>query len=160
MPRRALLVLSLLALPGCIFQALSPERQLTDQVHALNDEARWARIDLASERVSPEYRETFLLSHAAWGGDVQIADADLTNVTLAAGNGSATSRVSMSWYDQRTLLVSSSVLVQEWTFTENGFLLAGESIVAGDERLLDLPQEAAEEGDEETSGGEAPVASL
>lgn len=138
-----------ISLSGCIFQHLSPTRKLTDQVYALNDEARWTRIDLATERVAPRYRETFLVSHRMWGHDIQIADSDTTNVHIADDLQTATSLVTISWYDQRTLELRASVLRQHWESTGDGYVLDGETVIGGDPDLLDLPEEDAEEGDSE-----------
>lgn len=139
---------------GCIFQHMSPERQLTDQAYAYNDEVRWARIDLAAQRVHPEYRTAFLASHVGWGGEIQIADTDMTNVTFSDGQVEATTRVEISWYDQRTMEVNRTVLSQHWQMTENGFRLDGEEIVGGSDLLLILPEEEEEEAGEPTAGGE------
>ena len=151
-----LLVALALGASGCIFQHLSPEAQLTDEAHAYNDEVRWARIDLAAQRVHPDYRATFLTSHAAWGTDIQIADVDMTNVTFDDGQTTATTRVQVAWYDQRTMEVTGTVLTQHWQMTENGFRLDDETIVAGDEGLLTFPEEDedADDGAPETAGGE------
>ena len=160
MHRSVLASAALLALTfgasGCIFQHLAPEQQLTDQAYAYNDEVRWARIDLAAQRVHPDYRATFLASHAQWGGDVQIADCDMTNVVLSDGQTRATTRVQVAWYDQRSMEVTGTVLAQHWTMTENGFLLEREEIVAGDPTLLILPDS---EEPADSAGGEDTLAS-
>lgn len=143
-----------LAYGGCMFQNLSPTRQLTDQVYAFNDETRWARIDLAADRVAPAYRATFAVSHAGWGRDIQIADADLTHVQLADDEQTATSLVSIAWYDQATMIVRGSTLRQHWVKTDAGYLLDGETIVDGDEGLLRLPEEEAAEDAAEDADAE------
>lgn len=145
MHRASVLVAVLvLGLAGCIFDHMSPQTILTNQVYAFNDETRWARIDLAATRVAPDYRPTFLTSHAAWGTDIQIADTDLTNVTFGEGQERAVSTVAVSWYDQRTLDVRASVLAQHWVRQDTGYVLEREEIVGGDETLLALPEEDAE----------------
>jgi hypothetical protein len=146
---------------GCMFQNLSPTRMLTDQVQALNDETRWARVDLAADRVAPDYRTTFLASHRGWGRDIQIADAELTNVALAAGEETASSLVTISWYDLSTMEVRSSTIVQHWIKTDNGFLLDEERVTDGDEAILILPEEDATEADDEgVSPADAPLAAV
>lgn len=133
-----------LAYGGCMFQHLAPTQQLTEQVYAYNDETRWARIDLAADRVAPAYRATFAVSHARWGSEIQIADTDLTRVQLAGDEETAMSLVTVSWYDSATMLVRGSVLRQRWVSTPNGFLLTGEEVVGGDETLLQLPSDDAD----------------
>lgn len=129
-----------LALGGCLFQHFSPAQKLTDQAHALNDETRWARIDLATQRVAPEYRAAFLASHRAWGHEVQIADADMTNVVLDGDEEGATSVVTVSWYDRATMEVRSTTVRQHWVHRDGGFLLDDERVVGGDEALLASPE--------------------
>lgn len=138
-----LVAVACLALGGCIFQHFSPTQKLTDQAHALNDEARWSRIDLATQRVAPEYRRTFLTSHREWGGEVQIADADMTSIVLGDGEDAATSIVTVSWYDRATMEVRSTTLRQHWVQRDGAFLLSAEHVIGGDEALLDLPEDAS-----------------
>ena len=145
---RALVLVSALALTtlsGCLLQNLSATRQLTDQVYALNDEVRWARIDLATERVAPDYRPAFLAQHRRWGHDVQIADSDTTHVQISDDMESATSLVTLSWYDERTMELHTSVVQQRWVKTDNGFMLDLVRVVGGEPSLLeDPPEDAAE----------------
>jgi len=140
---RSLLALAIgsVILSGCLLQNLSATRQLTDQVYALNDEIRWARIDLATERVSPDYRPEFLAQHRLWGHDIQIADSDCTHVQISDDEGSATSLVTLSWYDERTMRLHTSVIQQRWVKTDNGFLLDLVQVVGGDEGILAPPPE-------------------
>lgn len=121
---------------GCtLIQGLSPETYLSDQVHQLNDEARWARIDLASMRVDPSYRSIFTASHRAWGSGIRLADADITNLTLGT-NGEATSMVTYQWIDERTMELYATTVRQTWTGNgEIGFHLLREDIIAGEVRL-------------------------
>jgi hypothetical protein len=121
---------------GCtLIQGLSPETYLSDQVHQLNDEARWSRIDLAAMRVDPGYRETFTASHAHWGNAVRVADADITNLTLGNG-GDATSLVTYQWVDERSMELYATTVRQTWTGNgEIGFRLLREDIIAGEPAL-------------------------
>ena len=130
---RTLAIFFALALSGCLFQSFAPTEILRDQVHSLNDETRWGRVDLASERVAPRFRSHFVESRASWGADVRIADTELNQLTLAPDMMSATSTVEITWYDQRTMEVSSTVLRQHWVKTDDHFLLDRESVLSGDE---------------------------
>ncbi len=122
---------------GCtLIQGLSPETHFSDQVHQLNDEARWSRIDLAAMRVDPTYRETFTASHAQWGNRVRVADADITNLTLGNGGAAATSLVTYQWVDERTMELYATTVRQTWTGNgEVGFHLLREDIIAGEPAL-------------------------
>ncbi len=133
-----------LLLGGCIFQNLTPTRQLQDTVYQLNDETRWARIDLASQRVTDDYRVHFLLAHRAWGHDIAIADIDPTNIQVDDDSEHARSLVTVTWYSQSTMELARTVITQQWNRTDNGYRLASETIVGGDEQLF-APTEGLEE---------------
>lgn len=136
MRARHLLPLLGLLLSGCLLQNLAPERQLQDQVYQLNDETRWGRIDLASQRVHGDYRARFLLAHRAWGHDIAIADVDPTNIQIDGEGDLARSLVTVTWYDQNTLYLDRTVITQEWQRTDNGYQLHAETIIGGNEGLL------------------------
>ena len=155
--RRLLCVLALTTLSGCLLQNLSATRQLTDQVYAFNDEIRWARMDLATERVAPEYRPEFLQRHRSWGHDVQIADFDTTHVQISDDMESATSLVTISWYDERTMELHTSVMQQLWVKLEGGsFMLNRVRVVGGEATLL---EEAEAEAAQEPVAAAEPTAS-
>lgn len=137
MRARHLLPIAGLLLSGCLFQNLAPERQLQDTVYQLNDETRWARIDLASQRVHASYRAHFLLAHRAWGHDIAIADIDPTNIQIDGEGDTARSLITVTWYDQRTMLLERTVITQQWQRTDNGYQLSGETIIGGSEALLE-----------------------
>lgn len=130
---------------------LSPETRLTDQVHQLNDEARWGRIDLAAGRVGRDYRRPFIASHARWGGDVRVADADVTSVTLGEPAGGASSLVTYAWIDERAMELRQTTVRQIWEGGEtDGFRLVREEITAGDAHIF----EVVEGGPEVLDGSE------
>ncbi len=145
MPSRSVLSCAVvsLALAGCLFQNLSPTQGLSDQVYALNDESRWDRLDLAVQRVAPRYRATFMGSRHAWGDDIAIADTEVSALVVADDLASATSSVEISWVDQRSMTLRSTVLRQRWIRTDNGYLLEEETVTSGDESLLSEPDEGA-----------------
>src|SRR5688500_1983118 len=95
---RIVVCLSLaLASSGCLVQHMQPAERLRESVIALNDEARWTRMDLAAERVSPEYRERWTKNHHDWGRGIQIGDMELVDLKIDEQDN-ATSIVSISWY--------------------------------------------------------------
>jgi hypothetical protein len=145
----ALVVLSLPFFAACVFQRFAPTQLLRDEVEALVDESRWGRVDLASERVTSSYRGEFLSSRRDWGRDVRIADAELTNLVLAEDMNTASATIEVTWYDQRTMEVSGTVLSQRWVRDDERYMLEGETVVSGDDALL-----AAE--DEEDDAGVMP----
>jgi len=164
----ALLALLLTFGTACsLIQSISPETHLSDQVHQLNDEARWSRIDLAAMRCDPRYRPAFLASHRRWGSAIRVADADITNLTMGR-DGEASSLVTYQWVDERSMELFATTVRQRWTGNgEIGFHLVGEDIVAGETRLYEeveggprlLDETAVAAGDEAalTSGEELPA---
>lgn len=148
----SLLVLTLA--PGCILQNLSTSERLRDAVVGFNDECRWARTDLAVQRVVPAFRSEFRLGHLAWGRSIQIADQEILNVDASADEeeGSAVSYVAVRWYGTNGMILADSVLRQQWTKVRGGFLLVREEVIEGDPRLIAIPEAA------EPAEGEAPAA--
>ena len=133
---------------GCIIHNIAPSERLRDAVVGLNDEARWTRMDLASVRVAPSYRDEWMRTHRAWGRDIQIGDVELLDVTLAGDNETAVSVVAVSWYSYDTMMLTRTVIRQEWTSAGRDFVLASEEVVEGDPRLITPPEPAAGEDDE------------
>lgn len=134
----ALLALVLTQGTGCsLLQAVNPQTHLADEVYQLNDEARWARVDLASLRCDPNYRSAFIASHRRWGNDIRVADADVTNLTMG-NDGMATSLVTYQWIDERSLELYATTVRQTWTGNgEIGFHLLHEDILGGEARLYE-----------------------
>ena len=145
---------------GCIFNNVSAEERLRDAVVGLNDEVRWNRMDLATQRVAPKFRAAFALTHHNWHERMQIADSELIHVQVGEDRDEAQAFVTIRWYDQDTMLVSETTLEQKWEKLGRGYVLAEEGIRAGDSRLLELPEgfELDDEGNpravEEESGSE------
>jgi len=149
------LVLSSLG-PGCILANLSPEERLRDAVVGYNDECRWNRLDLAVQRVIPPKRPDFYATHHRWGSDIQIADSDIVHVqTSGEDHEHAISYVTVQWYDQRTMLISQTVLEQTWDGgLANGYILMDETVRSGDPALLSRPE--VPEGEASEGEAEAP----
>lgn len=133
----ASLALAAWALSGCmLIDSISPQVRLGDQVHQLNDEIRWGRVDLAAQRVASSHRAAFVQRHRSWGHGVSIADADVTNMDLGLGEGRAASYVTYSWFDEQRMEVTSTTVRQIWRGEGEGFVLIDEQVIGGDERLL------------------------
>ena len=162
MTRHAVLPVALAGiLAGCMMiDSISPQVRLSDQVHQLNDEVRWGRVDLAAQRVSASHRPAFIAQHRAWGSDVRVADADVTNMDMDLGDGRCASYVAYSWIDERSMTLRTTTVRQIWRGEGEGFVLIGEEILGGDESLLPGAPLASAAGDAVgedgsiTSGGE------
>lgn len=137
---RALCLLLALSFAGCVFNNVSAEEKLRDSVVGLNDEVRWNRLDLATMRVAAPFRLQFRATHHGWHRDLQIADSEIVQVRVAdEDRDEATSFVTVSWYDMRSMILRSTTLKQEWRRTINGYVLVSEEVTDGDERLLEIP---------------------
>lgn len=161
MTRHAVLPVALAGiLAGCMMiDSISPQVRLSDQVHQLNDEVRWGRIDLAAQRVAAAHRADFIARHRAWGSDIRVADADVTNMDMDLGDGRCASYVAYSWIDERSMTLRTTTVRQIWRGEGEGFVLIGEEILGGDESLLPGAPLASAAGDAVsedgiTSGGE------
>lgn len=121
-------------------QNLSPEVRLRDSVVELNDEARWGRMDIATQRVAPAFREQFRLSHHRWGQDIQIADTEILGVKADSEEGGAVSRVAVRWYDRRSMVLADTVLRQTWQKHKQSFILISEAVESGHPGLLAIPE--------------------
>lgn len=118
-----------------MMQNLAPETRLADNVYLLNDEVRWGRVDLAAGRCTEGYRSAFVRSRGRWGRAVQIGDVDVTNLSMLRGGAQAL--VTYAWIDQRTMELRATTVRQSWVGEGDGFRLAGEDVVAGDDGLFD-----------------------
>ncbi len=137
---RALCLVLAVSFAGCVFNNVSAEEKLRDSVVGLNDEVRWNRLDLATLRVAAPFRLQFRATHHAWHRDLQIADSEIVQVRVAdEDRDEATSFVTVSWYDTRSMILHSTTLRQEWRRTVNGYVLVSEEVTDGDERLLAIP---------------------
>jgi hypothetical protein len=136
---RAIALAALLLSSCTLMQNLRPENRLADIVYAFNDEARWHRIDLAAQRCAGSYRLPFVRSHARWGHDVAIGDAEVTNLALGTGtNGAdAQSLITYQWIDNATMELHSTTVRQDWRGQGEGFQLVAELIVNGDAEIFE-----------------------
>lgn len=147
-PVPLLLLLCAPLLGGCLFHNISPGERLRDAVVGLNDQARWTRMDLAVENVSPTFRPEWRRTRHDWGRNIQIGDVEIMDVTMAADTDQAVSVVAVSWYRYDTMTLRRTVLRQEWEHGSGTYFLLAESVVDGDPALIAPPPEpAAEEPD-------------
>ena len=137
---RALFFGSVLLMAGCIFNNISSEERLRDSVVGLNDETRWNRIDLATQRVLPAYRAEFRVRHHDWHRAMQIADSEIIHVVIPENREEAISIVTVRWYDQRTMLLSETTIRQRWERIQGTYVMADEEVTDGNPSLLEIPE--------------------
>ncbi len=150
------LALAALSMSGCILNNVSSQERLRDAVVGLNDEVRWNRLDLATQRVAFPHRNTFRATHHRWHRELRIADFDIMQVQTSGDESEgATSIVVVHWYDEDTMLLHETTLRQTWEKFTGGYLMVNEEVASGAEALLEIPEELlppedGEEGEETT----------
>ena len=132
----ALVALIVVLLGGCLFQNIAPQERLRDAVVGLNDEARWARMDLATMRIAAAYRAEWTDAHREWGRSIQIGDVELLDVRIEADSDTAVSVVAVSWYSYDDMTLQRTVLRQTWQSSGREYVLASEEVVEGSPDLL------------------------
>jgi len=152
---RLLPLLACLLLSGCIFGNVSSEERLRNSVQELNDQARWARIDLALARVAPALQNEYRATHRGWGRAIRVADMEVTGMVVGEDHDDATSTVTVRWYSTDTMMLVETTLQQKWQVAIGGYRLIEERVAEGDPRLLaEVPTSGGEDTETET---EAPA---
>jgi hypothetical protein len=138
--RRTIVVPSLLlvfAVAGCP-AIQSPLAKAQETATALNVDARFGRLELAMEHVSPALRDEFAAHHRAWGSHVRVADVEIAGVH-PRGDHAVDVAVRVAWYlvDQDDLRLTT--LEQGWSDQKGGWQLVAERRAEGDVGLLGEP---------------------
>lgn len=147
-----------------MLQNTSKPERLRDAVNGMSEESRWGRVDLARQRVLPQYRADFELARAHWGKDIQIADVEVVAMKLNDGDAKdllreqgmseeeleevpdGISSVHYAWYG-KDMVLRSTVLEQKWQHKMGNFYLLEESIVDGEASLLREPEPETKDGE-------------
>jgi hypothetical protein len=125
-----------LGLAGCTLTNLTPQARFQESAYTLNDAARWGQVDLAMRHVSPKYLARFSERHQGWGETISIAEVDLVRMQVAEDRQSATSEITLNWYDEGGVTIHSSVITQKWEVVGGKFKLVDEAIRRGDPRVF------------------------
>lgn len=128
-----------IACAGCFMNNLKPKRRLHDAVFAMNDAARWGRLDLAVTHVSPAYRQRFLETHEHWEEALEVADMELTHLEMAPDGKTAVSKVAFRWYRLRQMELKETVVEQRWTLETSPLVMIEEKVSSGNADLLQKP---------------------
>ncbi len=150
-------VLSVGLLCGCLLNNINPSQKLNERVQEYGDATRWNRLDIAVQMVTPSYREAFMKRHAAWGRAVEVADAELIHIQIAADGNTATSTLAYSWYDLSAMTLARTVVRQTWDI-RNGYQVMSEDVLEGAAELLPTP--AGDSSDSSTSRGPDELATV
>ena len=139
---------------ACVFTSISAESRLRDAVVGINDEARWNRLDLATQRVAPGYRARYRATHHGWHRSFEIADSEIIHVQVGEERETATSFVTVRWYDYASMVLAETTIRQKWQKVRGGFILTEEEVSEGNPLLLEIPealQMESEDSDEEVA---------
>ncbi|MEM6961970.1 MAG: hypothetical protein AAF355_09740 [Myxococcota bacterium] len=121
---------------GCLLQNVSYSEKLRDNVHELNDELRWGRMDLAVTRVAPPYRVAFADMHRPWGRTIQIADLEIQSLDFGEDRSEAASIVTFRWYSETTMTLRETTIRQKWERSISGYAITEVEVIEGDPSLL------------------------
>jgi hypothetical protein len=139
MRMRLVLAVSLLAAStmACGLVGQSKPAMAQEAALELNLNARFGRMELAAERVSPKARDQFFDRRRAWGGSVRIADYDMTGLKM---KGDAETCVKIAWYRANEGDLRVTTLKQKWHSDAKGdWKLTEEQRLDGDLGLLGEP---------------------
>jgi hypothetical protein len=124
---------------GCGLVGQSKPAMAQEAALELNLNARFGRMELAAERVSPKARDQFFDRRRAWGGSVRIADYDMTGLKMK-GEDDAETFVKIAWYRANEGDLRVTTLKQKWHSDAKGdWKLTEEQRLDGDLGLLGEP---------------------
>jgi hypothetical protein len=101
----------------------------------LNLNARFGRMELAAEAISPKARQEFFERRRQWGGKIRIADSELTSLRITAQD-EAEVLVRVAWYRVDEEELHSTSIRQTWHQHLEDWKLAAESRADGDTGLF------------------------
>lgn len=126
-------------LAGCGLAGQSKPAKAQEAALELNLNARFGRMEMAAEHISPKARDKFFERRKAWGGSVRVADYDLTGIKII-GEDDAESYVKIAWYRANEGDLRVTTVKQKWHSDAKGdWMLTEEQRVDGDIGLLGEP---------------------
>jgi hypothetical protein len=127
---------------GCGLAGQSKPAKAQEAALELNLNARFGRMEMAAEHISPKARDGFFERRRAWGGSVRVADYDLTGLKIT-GEDDAESYVKIAWYRANEGDLRVTTVKQKWHSDAKGdWKLTEEQRVDGDVGLLGEPPPA------------------
>ncbi|MDB4934326.1 MAG: hypothetical protein JWP87_1298 [Labilithrix sp.] len=127
---------------GCGLAGQSKPARAQEAALELNLNARFGRMEMAAEHISPKARDQFFERRRAWGGAVRVADYDLTGLKIT-GEDDAESYVKIAWYRANEGDLRVTTLKQKWHSDAKGdWKLTEEQRIDGDLGLLGEPPAA------------------
>lgn len=141
LPMRVFALPLVFALGGCPAVHQPPPARAQDAANELNLNARFGRMEMAAEGVSPKAREAFFERRRGWGGNIRIADYELAGLKMQ-GEEDAEIYVKIAWYRANEGDLRTSTLKQKWHEFKGDWKLVDESRLDGDVGLLGEPAPA------------------
>ena len=124
---------------GCGLAGQSKPAKAQEAALELNLNARFGRMEMAAEHISPKARDGFFERRRAWGGSVRVADYDLTGLKMQ-GEDDAETFVKVAWYRANEGDLRVTTVKQKWHSDAKGdWKLTEEHRVDGDVGLLGEP---------------------
>src|SRR5690606_8982469 len=102
----------------------------------LNVNARFGRMEMAAEHVSPKAKEQFFERRKAWGSRIRVADYEMAGLRIHKNEEDAELLVRVAWYRIDEGDLHTTTLRQKWHDFKGDWKLIEETRVDGDVGLL------------------------
>lgn len=133
---RILAAAAVLGLSACsVVAPMSAAARAQETATDLNTNARFGRLELATENVDAANREKFLAQHKLWGNAIRIADYEMAGFKIKDSDYAET-LVTVSWYRVNDEELHTTVVRQKWKQQKGDWRLTEEAKADGDSGLL------------------------
>jgi hypothetical protein len=140
--RHALFALALpLVLCACPLGHQAPPVRAQEAASDMNMNARFGRMELAAEAVSPKAHDAFLEHRKDWGGKIRIADYELQGLKMK-GDEDADIFVRIAWFRVNEGDLRVTTIHQKWHDYRGDWKLVDELRLDGDVGVLGEPPAA------------------
>ena len=137
MPKRLALAFTFaFFLFGCPVAHQSSAARAQEAASELNVNARFGRMEMAGEHVSPKAKEQFFERRKAWGGKIRVADYEMAGMRMLKGEEDAEMLVRVAWYRVDEGDLRTTTLRQKWHDFKGAWKLVEETRIDGDVGLL------------------------
>lgn len=120
--------------------------RMQEAASELNLNARFGRMELASEHVAPEGRTAFFGHRKVWGSRVRIVDSELVGVRFEKNESEAHASIRIAWQPVDDGDMRLTTVKQTFKDMRNGWYMVAEERAEGDIGLFgekpEIPQDA------------------
>ncbi len=117
------------ALGGCAGQ--SRPARMQEAASELNLNARFGRMEIASEHVAVQARDAFFARRKVWGARVRIVDSELVSVRFEKDESEAKATVRIAWQPVDDGDMRQTLVRQTYKDLRNGWFLIAEEHADG-----------------------------